>query len=72
MLMMIWATNAVAEESLPPGFLEFLGDMVEVEEGRETGALLDPLIFEDLSEGQAFEEEAQAAERPSVDEEEVK
>ena len=44
-LFMVSVAEAGAEESLPLGFLEFLGGMVEVEEAGEK-KLLDPLDFE--------------------------
>lgn len=45
----MFAVESYAEEALPAGFLEFLGGMVEVEEGAES-TLLDPLDFEGLQD----------------------
>ena len=49
MALMIIAAQAGAEEALPPGFLEYLGGMVEVE-GAADAELLDPLDFENMLE----------------------
>ena len=43
------AAEAVADDVLPLGFLEYLGGMVEVQ-GRDQPTLLDPLAFEELVE----------------------
>ncbi len=43
------SAEAVADDALPLGFLEYLGGMVEVQ-GRDQPTLLDPLAFEELVE----------------------
>jgi len=51
LVSLIAATRAPAEEAPPPGFLEFLGALVE-----QDGELIDPLLWEE-----ALTEEPRAA-----------